>query len=125
MKPFCEVIVSSVLPSIRSLIARELIINYKLTQEEAAKTLGLTQPAISQYYRESRGLKIKLLEKSPKVMRMVKDLGRKLVEKKIDSREIQKDFCKICKEVRKEKLICKLHKDIYPSIISCKECPVC
>lgn len=125
MKPFCEVVVSSVLPSIRSLIAKELVFNYKLTQEEAAKYLGLTQPAISQYYRESRGLGVKLIEKSPKVMRMIKDLGKKVIDKKIDNREIQKEFCRICKEIRKEKLICKLHKDIYPSIISCRECPVC
>ncbi|MFH8086322.1 MAG: transcriptional regulator [Candidatus Aenigmatarchaeota archaeon] len=125
MKPFCEIIVSSVLPSIRSLIAKELIINYNLTQEEAAKFLGLTQAAISQYYRESRGTKVKLLEKSKKVMEMVKKLGEKIIKERVDSIKIQKEFCRICKEVRKEKIICKLHKDIYPSITSCKECPIC
>jgi predicted transcriptional regulator len=125
MKPFCEVIVASVLPSIRSLLAKELIVSYKLTQEEAAKLLGLTQPAISQYYRESRGTKVKILENSKKVMRMIRSLGNDIVTKKVDSRKIQQEFCKICKEVRKEKLICKLHKDIYPLIASCKECPIC
>jgi|YelNatPaOPRAMG01_1025707.scaffolds.fasta_scaffold45540_2 predicted transcriptional regulator len=125
MKPFCEVIVASVLPSIRSLLAKELIVSYKLTQEEAAKLLGLTQPAISQYYRESRGTKVKILENSKKVMRMIRSLGNDIVTKKVDSRKIQQEFCKICKEVRKEKLICKLHKDIYPLIATCKECPIC
>ncbi len=125
MKPFCEVIVSSVLPSIRSLLAKELIVNYNLTQDEAAKLLGLTQPAISQYYRKSRGTKVKILENSEKVMKMIKNLGNEIVTKKIDSNKIQQEFCKICKEVRKEKLICKLHKNIYPSIVSCKECPIC
>jgi predicted transcriptional regulator len=125
MKPFCEVIVASVLPSIRSLLAKELIVNYNLTQEEAAKLLGLTQPAISQYYRESRGTKVKILENSKKVMRMIRSLGKEIVLKKVDSRKIQQEFCKICKEVRKEKLICKLHKDIYPLIATCKECPIC
>jgi len=125
MKPFCEVIVASVLPSIRSLLAKELIVSYNLTQEEAAKLLGLTQPAISQYYRESRGTKVKILENSKKVMRMIRSLGNDIVTKKVDSRKIQQEFCKICKEVRKEKLICKLHKDIYPLIATCKECPIC
>jgi predicted transcriptional regulator len=125
MKPFCEVIVVSVLPSIRSLLAKELIVSYKLTQEEAAKLLGLTQPAISQYYRESRGTKVKILENSKKVMRMIRSLGNDIVTKKVDSKKIQQEFCKICKEVRKEKLICKLHKDIYPLIATCKECPIC
>ncbi|MCS7106334.1 MAG: helix-turn-helix domain-containing protein [Candidatus Aenigmarchaeota archaeon] len=125
MKPFCEVIVSSVLPSIRSLIAKELIKNYNLTQEEAAKLLGLTQAAISQYYRESRGTKVKLLEKSKEVVGMIKKLEEKIVKEGIDSVEMQKEFCKICKEVRKEKIICKLHKGIYPSITSCKKCTIC
>lgn len=125
MKPFCEVVVSSVLPSIRCLLAKELTVNYKLTQEEVAKLLGLTQAAISKYRRKSREMKVKLLEKNKKIMRMVKDLGEKIVKKRIDSIKIQKDFCKICKEVRKEGIACKLHKDVYPSISSCKECSVC
>ncbi|MEM7825336.1 MAG: hypothetical protein QW412_00565 [Candidatus Aenigmatarchaeota archaeon] len=107
------------------MIAKELIISYNLTQEKVAKFLGLTQAAISQYYTESRGTKVKLLEKNKKVMGMIRELGKKIVRKKVDSFEIQKEFCKICKEVRKKRIICKLHKNIYPSIASCKECPIC
>jgi len=45
----CETISKYMLPLFRSLIAKELINNYKLTQLETAKKLGTTQAAISQY----------------------------------------------------------------------------
>jgi predicted transcriptional regulator len=125
MKPFCEVIVTTILPAIRSIITKELLSNYHLTQKEAADLLGLTQPAISQYYGESRGFKVKLLEKQPKIMKMIDGLTKDIVSEKMNSKEIQAKFCAICKVARKSRIICHLHEDIYPSIAPCSECPVC
>ena len=123
MKPFCEVIVTSVLPAIRSIITKELLNTYKLTQKEAADLLGLTQPAISQYIRESRGLKVKLLERQPEIMRMIDDLSRDILHEKIRPKDLQLRFCKICKSVRESRVICHLHEDMYPSIAPCSQCP--
>jgi len=123
MKPFCEVIVTTILPAIRSIITKELLSTYHLTQKEAADLLGLTQPAISQYYGESRGFKVKLLEKQPKIMRMIDDLTRKIAAGRLNAKEVQARFCSICKSVREAKTICRLHEDIYPSIVPCSECP--
>jgi len=125
MKPFCEVVVTSVLPAIRSIITRELLNTYKLTQREAAALLGLTQPAISQYIRESRGIKVKILEKRPEIMKMIDDLTRDIVHEKIRPRNLQMKFCKICKSVRDSRIICHLHEEMYPSIAPCSECPEC
>jgi predicted transcriptional regulator len=125
MKPFCEVIVTTVLPAIRSLITKELLDKYNLTQKEAAELLGLTQPAISQYNRESRGFKVKMLEKQPEIMKMIDDLSKKIVSGKIKPNEIQTKFCKICKKVRTSRVICRLHEEIYPSIAPCVKCPEC
>ena len=123
MKPFCEVIVTTILPAIRSLITRELLSSYHLTQKEAADLLGLTQPAISQYYRESRGFKVKILEKQPEIMKMIDALTKEIAAEKLKAKEIQSRFCSICKNVRKSKVICRLHEEIYPSIIPCSGCP--
>jgi predicted transcriptional regulator len=123
MKPYCEVIVTTILPAIRSIITKELLSNYNLTQKEAADLLGLTQPAISQYYRESRGFKVKLLEKHPKIMKMIDDLTRDIAAERLDAKEIQAKFCFICKLIRKNKLICSLHEEIYPLIVPFSECP--
>ena len=54
MKPFCEVIVGTILPAVRSIMTKELLIGYKMTQQEAANLLGITQAAVSHYNRESR-----------------------------------------------------------------------
>jgi hypothetical protein len=125
MKPFCEVIVTTILPAVRSLITRELLSTYHLTQKETADLLGLTQPAISQYLRESRGFKVKLLEDQPKIMKMINDLTKEIAAEKLDAKEIQSRFCSICKSVRSSKIICQLHKEIYPSIVPCSVCPPC
>ncbi len=125
MKPFCEVVVTSVLPAIRSIITRELLNTYKLTQKETADLLGLTQPAISQYIRESRGVKVKLLEKEPKIMKMIDDLSKDIMHGKVRPGDLQLKFCKICKSVRESRIICHLHEEMYPSIAPCSECPEC
>jgi predicted transcriptional regulator len=122
MKPFCEVVVTSILPAIRSLITRELLTTYKLTQKETAELLGLTQPAISQYNRESRGYKVKLLEKQPKIVEMIDELTKKINSGKLNPRELQTQFCRVCKTIRKNRIICSLHEEIYPSIAPCSEC---
>jgi len=123
MKPFCEVIVTTILPAIRSIITKELLSGYHLTQKQAADLLGLTQPAVSQYYRESRGFKVKILEKQPKIMKMIDNLTKDIAAERITPKEIQTRFCSICKSVRESKTICHLHEDIYPSIAPCSECP--
>ena len=125
MKPFCEVIVTTVLPAIRSLITKELLTKYDLTQKEAAHLLGLTQPAVSQYSRESRGFKVKILEKQSDIMKVIDELSKDIVSKKIEPKEIQSKFCSICKKVRSTRIICHLHEEIYPSIAPCIKCPEC
>ena len=61
MKPFCEVITTRVLPAVRSIMTRDLLTTYGLTQKQTADLLGFTQPAISQYNREARGSKVRFL----------------------------------------------------------------
>jgi predicted transcriptional regulator len=51
----CERAAGDVLPRARALIARKLVDVYGLSRTEAAKRMGLTQPAISQYVKETRG----------------------------------------------------------------------
>lgn len=125
MKPFCEVIVSSILPSIRSIMTKELLTTYKMTQQQTADILGITQPAVSQYSRESRAPKVKILEKHQDIMKEIDELIKDIVDKKINAREINKRFCDICKIIRKKGIICEMHQGIYPSIIPCDECESC
>lgn len=122
MKPFCEVVVTKVLPAIRSIITRQLMEYYKFNQQQTADLLGLTQPAISQYIQQSRGTKVKILEKQPDIMKMIDEMTKDIATGKMRPRELQSKFCEICKTIRKNKIICYLHEEIYPSIVPCSEC---
>lgn len=122
IKPFCEIIVSSVLPALRALIAKELIQTYNLNQSEVAKKLGITQPAISHYKRELRGQRVKLLQSNKEIMDVIKKLSADIASGDVKATQIVKRFCDICKMVRKEKIICKMHENAYPGLDSCDIC---
>jgi predicted transcriptional regulator len=122
MKPFCEIIVADVLPAVRALIAKELIEKYGLNQTEVSKKLGITQPAVSQYKSELRGQGVKILQSKKEVMNSIKNLSKKIALVQISSKEIHKNFCEICLKIRKEKIICRMHEDAYPSLAYCNLC---
>jgi len=122
MKPFCEVVVATVLPAVRSMVTRQLINDYRFTQQEAAELLGITQPAVCQYLQQARGTKVKILEKQPEVMKMIEEFVKDMAAEKMRPRELQSKFCKICKDIRKKGIICHLHEEIYPCIAPCSDC---
>ncbi|MGB9622829.1 MAG: helix-turn-helix domain-containing protein, partial [Candidatus Bathyarchaeia archaeon] len=51
----CEIAVKCLLPPVRAMIAKTLTSKYNLRQTEAAKRLGISQPAISLYEKKIRG----------------------------------------------------------------------
>src|SRR3989442_8511655 len=51
----CEIASKSVIPALRAMVARELIEEYGLKQEQVAVRLGVTQAAVSKYRHQVRG----------------------------------------------------------------------
>lgn len=98
MDPQCEIIGKYVLPIFRSMLAKELVQKYHLSQTEAAKKLGTTQAAVSQYLSSKRAYKgIEHIEQFlPKMQVMAAESAQKLVNKEIASKDITFDFCKLC-----------------------------
>ena len=121
MKPLCEITASQVLPFIRALVAKRLVEGYGLSQSLAAKRLGMSQPAISQYKRELRGRRAGLRE-YPKLLDMVNSIARGISDGSLNQEQATLEFCKICKYLKIEGIICKLHREIYPSLESCNIC---
>ena len=121
MKPLCEVTVGQVLPFIRALVAKRLVEGYGLSQSQAAKRLGMSQPAISQYRRELRGSRTGLRE-YPKLLDMVNSIAKGVSEGSLNQEQATLEFCKICKYLRLEGIICKLHRELYPNLESCNIC---
>lgn len=98
MNPRCEAIGKYVVPLFRSLVAKELINTYNLTQVEAAQRLGTTQAAISQYInskRASRGME-QYRDIVPKIQMLASETARRLANREIEPDEVTIDFCKFC-----------------------------
>jgi predicted transcriptional regulator len=98
MDPQCEIIGKYVLPIYRSLLAKELVQKYHLSQTETAKKLGTTQAAISQYLSSKRAYKgIEQVEEFlPKLQTMAQETAKKLVNKQISAEDITTNFCGLC-----------------------------
>jgi predicted transcriptional regulator len=98
MNPRCEAIGKYVVPLFRSLVAKELISTYKLTQVEAAQRLGTTQAAISQYINSKRANKGmgQFGDVVPKIQVMANETAKRLANKEIRGDEVTADFCKLC-----------------------------
>lgn len=101
MKPPCEVISRYFLPALRSLIAKRLIEDYAFTQVAAAKKLGITQAAISQYLYSKRGArKLSQIEGVPKVKETVTALAKEIAEGGISKEEVALRLCEVCKSLK-------------------------
>ncbi|MGD6807264.1 MAG: transcriptional regulator [Candidatus Bathyarchaeia archaeon] len=98
MDPQCELVGKYVLPIFRSMLAKELVQKYRLSQTETAKKLGTTQAAVSQYLSSKRAYKgMERVEKFlPKIQEMAEETASKLVAKEMNSRDVTFDFCKLC-----------------------------
>ena len=121
MKPLCEIIVKEVLPGLRAVICKELMVNYNLNQSQISELLGVSQPAVSQYLREIRGNNNKILE-NQEVFPEIKNLCQNIYEKKVDHSQLSMELCKICKLITSKGLVCELHKNSHPKMDNCKVC---
>jgi len=123
MKPFCEVVVADVLPVVRAMITKELMDTHGLNQVETARRLGVTQPAVSQYRSKLRGRGAKMLLSNKKIATLIKNLAKDIAKGNMKPQRMHEELCNICRSIRKEKIICKLHGGVECYI--CFGKPVC
>jgi Predicted transcriptional regulator len=96
----CEVAAREVMPSIRASIAYVLTTEMGLSKYEAARLLGLTPAAISNYLERKRGDKyFDQIVKDPRSMAMVKEAAGLVLAAWFDERasqQFQYITCAIC-----------------------------
>ena len=119
----CEIAVKCVLPVVRAMIARELTDSYELKQVDAAKLLGVSQPAISLYSRSIRGKAIDR-EDDDEIRRLVLRMAENLATGPVEHRDLTLMYCEVCKAIRSKGLLCKLHKAFDPTI-EIEKCELC
>jgi predicted transcriptional regulator len=105
------------------MIAKELMTTYELKQVEAARLLGVSQPAISLYYRKIRGIAIDL-ENDHDIENLVQIIAKSLAKNEPSRRELIPKYCEICRTIRAKGLLCKLHKAFDPTI-DIEACELC
>ena len=116
MEPKCENIGKYILPIFRAMIAKELVQKHHLSQTDAAKKLGTTQAAVSQYLSSKRAFKGagQVEEFLPKIRLMAQEAAQKMVEGKGEV-AVTVDFCRLCSSLchRSVSEVCGPKPDYY------------
>ena len=119
----CEVAVKSVIPAIRSAIARELTQSYGFKQQTVAELLGITQTAVSKYTRFFRGtvIEVQRIEEADVILKKTVSL---LANGQMNKYELAEKLCIICGVVREKGVMCELCT-LSDATIDNKKCIVC
>lgn len=122
MKTPCELVVKTVLPTMRASIARELVQKHGMKQKEAAEILGVTDAAVSQYLSEKRATKRGLRVFRSKEFEDLVKWTAKFIASSPGEVEAMKAMCLCCSSIRAKKLLCTLHEEMAPHLHNCELC---
>ena len=121
-----EIESKSLIPALRAILAKDLATNHHIREDEISKMLGVTQAAISNYIRGTRGdpkLVEKLLE-DKQVAEMLDDISDSLSSDKAYTPSNLSKFIGLCNYIKSSLLICDIHHNLETDIDDevCKEC---
>lgn len=121
-----EIEAKSLIPAVRAILAKKLIKEYSLKEEDVAIVLGITQAAVSNYVRGTRGDVglISKLESVREVMRMIDDIAKDLSTNKAYTPSTLAKFVGLCNYMRYTLIICDVHHSIESNIDEqiCEQC---
>jgi predicted transcriptional regulator len=121
-----EIEAKSLIPAVRAILAKKLIKEYSLKEEDVAKDLGITQAAVSNYVRGTRGDTelISKLESVTEIMRMIDDIAKDLSTNKAYTPSTLAKFVGLCNYMRYTLIICDVHHSIESNIDEqiCEQC---
>jgi predicted transcriptional regulator len=121
-----EIEAKSLIPAVRAILATKLIKEYSLKEEDVARVLGITQAAVSNYVRGTRGdiELITKLESVREVMRMIDDIAKDLSTNKAYTPSTLAKFVGLCNYMRYTLIICDVHHSMESNIDEqiCEQC---
>lgn len=112
-----EIEVWYLIPALRRELAKIFISDFKKTQKEISKILGVTESAISQYIKSKRASKLKF---SKQEIEEIKKAAKKIIS---DEKSSNEHFYKLCVKFRGCQSLCKLHRKQDDSLP--KNCDLC
>ena len=116
------------IPAVRAILSKELVIEKGLKEEEVARMLGITQAAVSNYLRGTRGdneLISKLMSLS-EIMSMIKEISDDLSTNRAYTAKTFSKFIALCNYMRYSLIICDAHHSLERNIDEkvCEQCKV-
>jgi predicted transcriptional regulator len=118
-----ELASKSVIPAIRALIVKRLVEEHGMTQQQAAKLLGVTQPAVSKYLHQKRGAAIRLAG-IKQIDLATGDIANMVSSRRVKPVEVMSKIEAACDYVRRNRYMCDLHKRLEPSM-DVDACHIC
>ena len=121
-----EIESKSLIPALRAILAKNLAKKHLIHEDEISKMLGVTQAAISNYIRGTRG-DPKLIEKllaEKQVAEMIIDISDSLASDRAYTPSSLSKFIGLCNYIKTSLLICDIHHNLESNIDDevCKEC---
>ncbi len=118
-----ELTSKSVIPAIRALIVKRLVEEHGMTQQGAAKLLGVTQPAVSKYLHHKRGAAIRL-NGIKEIDQATSEIAEMVSSREARPIEVMSKIEAACDYVRRNRYMCDLHKKLEPAL-DVDSCHVC
>jgi len=121
-----EIESKTLIPALRAILAKKLATDHKIREDEISRMLGVTQAAISNYIRGTRGdpsLIAKLMSEE-QVAKMVNELSENLASDMAYTPSSLSRFIGLCNYIKSSLLICDIHHKLETNIDEqvCKEC---
>jgi len=121
-----EIESKSLIPALRAIIAKKLANEHKIREDQISKMLGVTQAAISNYIRGTRGDPelIKKLLAEKQVSEIIIEICNNIATDKSYSPSTLAKFIGLCNYIKSSLLICDIHHNLESDIDEaiCKEC---
>lgn len=121
-----EIESKTLIPALRAILAKKLAEDHSIREDEISKMLGVTQAAVSNYIRGTRGdpsLIAKLLAEK-QVSTLINELTENLSSDMAYTPSSLSKFIGLCNYIKSSLLICEIHHNLESNIDEkvCKEC---
>jgi len=121
-----EIESKTMIPALRAILAKKLADEHKIREDEISKMLGVTQAAVSNYIRGTRGdpKLISQLSSQKQIGEMIDEISENLASNKAYTPASLSKFIGICNYIKTSLLICDIHHNLESNIDEaiCKEC---
>ena len=120
-----EIESKSLIPALRAILAKQLAKKHLIHEDQISKMLGVTQAAVSNYIRGTRG-DPKLIEKllaEKQVSEMILDISDNLASDRAYTPSSLSKFIGLCNYIKTSLLICDIHHNLESNLDDevCKE----